>query len=85
MTSHSRNLSQFDQKESRDQANISSNNQQHLPDLGVLLWYSFGSVTGLMQEIMAVYSEWKVENTDPARVINALRLLEAIAEHPKSK
>lgn len=33
-----------------------SKKREEVPDLAVLLWYSYGTITALLQEIIAIYS-----------------------------
>ncbi|XP_003741241.1 uncharacterized protein LOC100907559 [Galendromus occidentalis] len=58
---------------------------RNVPDLGVLIWHSFGAVSSLIQEIISAYLRREVLESDAARILTALSLLEAVAEHPRTK
>jgi CCR4-NOT transcription complex subunit 9 len=62
--------------------------RQDVPDLGVLLWYSFGAVAALIQEIVSVYPSLYpcvLMNIDSSRVTHALSLLQLCALHDDTK
>lgn len=72
-------------KGSAHRSYVSSSVHRQMPDLGVLLWHAFGAVSSLLQEVLTVYLRDDVSDAEAARVINALDLLESIAEHPRTK
>ncbi|KAL5104430.1 CCR4-NOT transcription complex subunit 9 [Taenia crassiceps] len=62
--------------------------RENLPDLAPLLWYSFGTVAALLQEITAVYPYISPPNLTAYhanRVCNALALLQTFASHPATR
>jgi CCR4-NOT transcription complex subunit 9 len=53
-----------------------------------VLWYSFGSITALLQEIISVYpmlSPPTLTSQASNRVCNALALLQCVASHAETK
>uniref|UniRef100_A0A0R3WL23 CCR4-NOT transcription complex subunit 9 n=1 Tax=Hydatigena taeniaeformis TaxID=6205 RepID=A0A0R3WL23_HYDTA len=62
--------------------------RETLPDFAPLLWYSFGTVAALLQEITAVYPFISPPNLtahQSNRVCNALALLQCLASHPVTR
>ena len=67
-----------------------SKKRENFPDLAPILWYSFGTVSILLQEIISIYP--MLSSTPPTlsphasnRVCNALALVQCIASHPETK
>lgn len=61
-----------------------SKKREDVPDLAPILWYSFGTIACLLQEIVAVYpllSPPRLKPTQSTRVCNALALLQCVASH----
>lgn len=61
-----------------------SKNRERYPDLAPYLWWSFGTMSVLLQEIVAIYPSLSPPMlTAPAsnRVCNALALLQCVASH----
>lgn len=57
-------------------------------DLALVLWNSFGVMSCLLSEIIAVYpllSPPALDTTDSNRVCNALALLQCVASHPDTR
>lgn len=77
------------QPEKRDRAlQELSKRRESLPDLAPALWFSFGSVAALLQEIVSVYPLLLPALLTPAqsnRVCNALALLQSVASHPETR
>ncbi|VEU22393.1 DEKNAAC103417 [Brettanomyces naardenensis] len=62
--------------------------REYYDDLALVLWNSFGVMTSLLEEIIAVYPYLSPPNlTTPAsnRVCNALALLQCVASHPDTR
>jgi CCR4-NOT transcription complex subunit 9 len=62
--------------------------RQEVPDLGVLLWYSFGAIAALIQEIVLAYPNLNpctLTNTESIKVSHALSLLQLCALHEDTK
>jgi len=65
-----------------------SKKREVVPDLAVYLWYSFGSIAALLQEIIAVYHTINPPTLSAHtsnRVCNALALLQCIASHQDTR
>jgi len=66
-----------------------SKRREQLPDLGPVLWYTFGCVVALMQEVLQVYpllaSPSLLTAEASNRVCNSLALLQCIAAHPETR
>jgi len=65
-----------------------SKHRERFPKLAPLLWWSFGTMSALLQEIVAVYPALTPATlTAPAsnRVCNALALLQCVASHPETR
>jgi CCR4-NOT transcription complex subunit 9 len=61
-----------------------SKRREEVPDLAPILWYSFGAIATLLQEIVAIYpllSPPRLKSTQSNRVCNALALLQCVASH----
>eukprot|EP01122_Echinamoeba_exundans_P011951 TRINITY_DN4904_c0_g1_i1.p1 TRINITY_DN4904_c0_g1~~TRINITY_DN4904_c0_g1_i1.p1 ORF type:complete len:265 (+),score=48.45 TRINITY_DN4904_c0_g1_i1:170-964(+) len=61
-----------------------SKKREDVPELAPILWYSFGTIACLLQEIVAVYPLLSPPRLKPAqstRVCNALALLQCVASH----
>ncbi|RCV07042.1 hypothetical protein SETIT_1G212400v2 [Setaria italica] len=57
-------------------------------DLALKLWYSFGTIAALVQEIVSVYpalSPPTLSASAATRVCNALALLQTVAAHPETR
>ncbi|KAI0986430.1 hypothetical protein GJ496_002447 [Pomphorhynchus laevis] len=67
---------------------ILSKRRELIADLAVMLWYSFGSVAALLEEVVSVYSSIippTLSALQSNRVCNALALLQCIASHPDTR
>lgn len=65
-----------------------SKRREHVPDMAPILWYSFGTMTALLQEIISVYPALSPPTLTPQasnRVCNALALLQCVASHAETK
>ncbi|CAN6238473.1 unnamed protein product [Urochloa humidicola] len=65
-----------------------SKKRETLNDLALKLWYSFGTIGALLQEIMSVYpalSPPTLSASAATRACNALALLQTVAAHPKTR
>lgn len=65
-----------------------SKKREHFPDLAPYLWYSFGTVAALLQEIISIYPLLSPPNLTAHasnRVCNALALLQCVASHPETR
>ena len=65
-----------------------SKKREEYPDLAPMLWHSFGTITALLQEIIAIYPALSPPAlTGPAsnRVCNALALLQCVASHAETR
>lgn len=65
-----------------------SKKREDYPDLAPMLWHSFGTITALLQEIIAIYPALSPPTlSGPAsnRVCNALALLQCVASHPETR
>ena len=65
-----------------------SKKREVVPDLATMLWYSFGSITALLQEIITVYPTINpptLSAHQSNRVCNALALLQCIASHHETR
>ena len=75
--------------ETRDHAlSELSSKRDEIENLAPLLWYSFGSITALLQEITACYQFMNppvISGLQSNRVCNALALLQCIASHPETR
>ncbi|THU53983.1 hypothetical protein C4D60_Mb10t20180 [Musa balbisiana] len=57
-------------------------------DLAPLLWYSYGTIAVLLQEIVSIYPALSPPTLSPGasnRVCNALALLQCVASHPDTR
>ena len=57
-------------------------------ELAPVIWYSFGTVAILLQEIISIYPMLSPPTLSPQasnRVCNALALLQCVASHPETK
>ena len=63
--------------------------RDEIADLAILLWYSFGSVSILLNEIAAAYSNINlsspINSHISSRICNALALLQCIATHDETR
>ncbi|ODQ78032.1 hypothetical protein BABINDRAFT_172492 [Babjeviella inositovora NRRL Y-12698] len=62
--------------------------REEYDDLALVLWYSFGVMTSLLEEIVAVYPLLSPSNLNPNnsnRVCNALALLQCVASHLETR
>src|SRR3989338_5153209 len=65
-----------------------SKKREGVPDLAPILWHSFGTVTILLQEIIAIYPLLvppKLKAHASNRVCNALALLQCLASHKDTR
>ena len=65
-----------------------SKRREAYPDLAPVLWYSYGTMAALLQEIIAIYPMLSPPSLSPHasnRVCNALALLQCVASHPETK
>lgn len=65
-----------------------SKKREAFPDLAPILWYSFGTISALLQEILSIYPMLSPPTLSPHasnRVCNALALLQCVASHPETK
>lgn len=59
-----------------------------IPDLGMILWHSFGTVAALIQEIVNVFPNFNpltLTMQQSHRLCNVLYLLKSVASHPETK
>jgi CCR4-NOT transcription complex subunit 9 len=65
-----------------------SKKRENFPELAPYLWYSFGTVAALLQEIVSIYpllSPPSLTAHASNRVCNALALLQCVASHPETR
>jgi hypothetical protein len=65
-----------------------SKKRENFPDLAPYLWYSFGTIAALLQEIVSIYpllSPPALTAHGSNRVCNALALLQCVASHPETR
>ena len=65
-----------------------SKKRELVPDLAPLLWHSFGTITALLQEIIAIYpliSPAHLTAQQSNSVCNALALLQCVASHQETR
>ncbi|KAK4336912.1 hypothetical protein RND71_044024 [Anisodus tanguticus] len=67
-----------------------SSKRESVPDLALLLWYSFGSIASLLQEIISAYpyltpNQPNLSPHHSSRVCNALALLQCVASHNETR
>mmetsp|Transcript_14014 Transcript_14014/g.16977 ORF Transcript_14014/g.16977 Transcript_14014/m.16977 type:complete len:305 (+) Transcript_14014:203-1117(+) len=65
-----------------------SKKREAFPDLAPILWYSFGVIPALLQEIISIYpllSPPSLTAHASNRVCNALALLQCVASHPDTR
>ena len=65
-----------------------SKKREEYPDLAPVLWYSYGVMAALLQEIISIYpmlSPPTLSFNSSNRVCNALALLQCVASHPETK
>jgi len=65
-----------------------SKKRELVPDLAPILWYSFGTLAALLQEIVSIYpllSPPKLKSQQSDRVCNALALLQCVASHRNTR
>lgn len=65
-----------------------SKRREDYPDLATVLWYSYGTMAALLQEIIYIYpllSPPTLNQNAGNRVCNALALLQCVASHPETK
>ena len=65
-----------------------SKKREKVPDLAPILWYSIGTISALLQEIVSIYhllSPPKLKATSSNRVCNALALLQCVASHRETR
>jgi len=75
--------------EKREQSLLElSKRRERVPDLAIILWYSFGTIASLLNEIVSVYpllSPPKLKSNQSDRVCNALALLQYVASHKNTR
>lgn len=65
-----------------------SKKREAFTDLAPILWHSFGTISALLQEIVAIYPMLSPPTLTPHasnRVCNALALLQCVASHPETR
>ncbi|CAM9561987.1 unnamed protein product [Choristocarpus tenellus] len=65
-----------------------SKKREAFTDLAPILWHSFGTISALLQEIVAIYPLLSPPTLTPHasnRVCNALALLQCVASHPETR
>lgn len=65
-----------------------SKRRETFVDLAPILWHSFGTISALLQEIVAIYpllSPPSLTAQASNRVCNALALLQCVASHPETR
>jgi CCR4-NOT transcription complex subunit 9 len=76
-------------KDKREQALLElSKRREVIQDLAIILWYSFGTIAALLNEIVSVYpllSPPKLKANQSDRVCNALALLQYVASHKTTR
>jgi CCR4-NOT transcription complex subunit 9 len=88
LTRHVLNLTSSDSKVREDALLELSKKREDFQDLAPMLWHSVGTITALLQEIIAIYPALSPATlTSPAsnRVCNALALLQCVASHPETR
>eukprot|EP01066_Platyproteum_vivax_P019993 Platyproteum_vivax@DN7764_c0_g1_i1.p1 len=82
-------VQELTQSEKRERALLElSKIRETYPDLAPVLWYSFGAMAALLQEIISIYPHLSPPSlTAPAsnRVCNSLALLQCVASHPETR
>lgn len=64
--------------------NFLSKSRERIPELGLLLWHSFGAISSLIQEIIISYAG-PTNAQGNELVCDVLSLLQSIAEHPRAR
>lgn len=65
-----------------------SKKRENFPELAPFLWYSFGTIAALLQEIVAIYpllGPQQLTAQASNRVCNALALLQCVASHQETR
>ena len=65
-----------------------SKKREDIPDLALILWCSFGTITCLLQEIVSIYPHLNppsLTNSESMRACNALALLQCVAAHSETR
>ncbi|PAV80205.1 hypothetical protein WR25_20083 [Diploscapter pachys] len=65
-----------------------SKKRDSVPDLPIWLWYSFGTMAALLQEVIAIYPSIMPANLTAVqsnRVCNALALMQCVASHKETR
>jgi CCR4-NOT transcription complex subunit 9 len=65
-----------------------SKKRESFPQLAPVLWYSFGTIAALLQELVAIYPSLSPPTLTAHasnRVCNALALLQCVASHPETR
>ncbi len=65
-----------------------SKKRENFPELAPYLWYSFGAIAALLQEIISIYpllSPPSLTAHASNRVCNALALLQCVASHNETR
>eukprot|EP01035_Chromulina_nebulosa_P018096 gene18096-23746_t len=80
---------QLTNPEQRENALLELSKKRELyPDLAPVLWYSYGTIAALLQEIITIYPMLSPPTLTPHasnRVCNALALLQCVASHSETK
>jgi Cell differentiation family, Rcd1-like len=82
-------VGQLTNPEQRESALLElSKKREAFSDLAPILWHSFGTISALLQEIVAIYPMLSPPTLTPHasnRVCNALALLQCVASHPETR
>jgi CCR4-NOT transcription complex subunit 9 len=65
-----------------------SKKREEVPNLAPILWYSFGTIAVLLQEIVSIYpllSPPRLKSAQSNRACNALALLQCVASDPSTR
>ena len=65
-----------------------SKKRESLPDLSIWLWYSYGTMASLIQEVISIYPAIMpatLTAIQSNRVCNALALMQCVASHPQTR
>jgi CCR4-NOT transcription complex subunit 9 len=82
-------VGQLTNPEQRESALLElSKKREAFSDVAPILWHSFGTISALLQEIVAIYPMLSPPTLTPHasnRVCNALALLQCVASHPETR
>uniref|UniRef100_A0A7E4UN77 CCR4-NOT transcription complex subunit 9 n=1 Tax=Panagrellus redivivus TaxID=6233 RepID=A0A7E4UN77_PANRE len=65
-----------------------SKQRESVPELSIWLWYSYGTMASLIQEVISIYPAIMPPTLTPVqsnRVCNALALMQCVASHPQTR